>query len=36
MGRGFWGDHTVYGSHDAWNGGRGVSRHQPSTRGGDY
>ena len=30
-----WGDHTVYGSHDAWNGGRGrVSRHQQSMRGG--
>ena len=21
----FGGDHTVYGSHDAWNGGRGGS-----------
>lgn len=29
MGRGFWGDHTVYGSHDAWNGGRGGQ--SPST-----
>lgn len=34
MGRGFWGDHTVYGSHDAWNGGRGGSVAINRVRGG--